>query len=92
MILYENQYSDLFLNEVVAGDSDATKLLEPVGINFAPDGRIFIMEKKGTIKIINSNGEMNPNNWIDIRDEVNSRADRGMIAMAFHPQFESKKL
>ena len=59
----------------------------PTAISFAPDGRIFVSEKNGSIKII-KNGVLLATPLIQLTD-VNSYGDRGLIGMAIDPNFSS---
>jgi len=58
----------------------------PTTFAFAPDGRIFIAEKTGRVKIW-KDGVLYARPLIDLRDEVNSFVDRGLIGMALDPDF-----
>ena len=57
-----------------------------VVFDFAPDGRIFIGEKSGLVKVFYQ-GNLLQQPFIDLRDEVNDRGDRGMLGLAVHPDF-----
>jgi len=63
-----------------------SKLELPTTFAFAPDGRIFIAEKAGRVKVW-KDGVLYAQPLIDIRDEVNSFVDRGLIGMALDPNF-----
>ncbi|MCS6773808.1 MAG: PQQ-dependent sugar dehydrogenase [Thermoflexales bacterium] len=56
----------------------------PTAFTFAPDGRIFIAEKAGRVKVW-KDGVLHARPVIDIRDEVNNFVDRGLIGMALDP-------
>ncbi len=58
----------------------------PTTFTFAPDGRVFIAEKAGRVKVW-KDGVLYARPLIDIRDEVNSFVDRGLIGMALDPNF-----
>jgi glucose/arabinose dehydrogenase len=58
----------------------------PTGLAIAPDGRIFLMEKAGRVKIW-KDGVLYGRPLLDIRDEVNSFVDRGLLGIALDPQF-----
>ena len=60
----------------------------PTGLAIAPDGRIFLLEKAGRVKIW-KDGLLYGRPLLDIRDEVNSFVDRGLLGIALDPQFES---
>jgi glucose/arabinose dehydrogenase len=60
----------------------------PTGFAFVPDGRIFIIEKAGRVKIW-KDGVLYGQPLIDLRDEVNDSIDRGLIGIAVDPKFVS---
>jgi glucose/arabinose dehydrogenase len=57
-----------------------------VGMAFAPDGRIFVWQKNGVIRII-KNGSVLPTPFLDISNKVNTFDDRGFWGLAFDPNF-----
>jgi len=61
----------------------------PTSFSIAPDGRIFVVEKAGVVRVW-QNGQMLPEPFIDMQNEVNSALDRGMLSIAVHPQFPSQ--
>ena len=62
----------------------------PVDIAHAGDGRLFIVEKPGRIRIIDSNGDVLGAAFLDIGARVNSQAsERGLLGLAFHPDYAS---
>ncbi|MEO5815968.1 MAG: PQQ-dependent sugar dehydrogenase [Gemmatimonadaceae bacterium] len=62
-------------------------LVQPVFLT-APDGdsRQFIVERAGRIRIV-ANGMVLPTPFLDIRSRVNNTSERGMLSMAFDPQY-----
>jgi glucose/arabinose dehydrogenase len=72
-----------FVSERVAGG-----LRAPMGFAFAPDGRIFAWEKRGTVRII-KNGALLATSFVDLRPRVNQFLDRGLIGLALDPNFSS---
>lgn len=58
----------------------------PVGFRFAPDGRLFIWEKTGIVKIF-KNGNLLPTPFLDFSTKVNRVNDRGMLGLALDPEF-----
>ncbi len=58
----------------------------PVGFQFVPDGRIFILEKAGRVKVW-KDGLLYTQPMLDIRDEVNDFVDRGLLGIAIDPDF-----
>src|SRR3989338_4837929 len=61
-----------------------TGLNGPSGFGIAPDGRIFILERTGAIKIY-KNGQLLPQEFANL-PSANS-GDRGLIGIAFDPNF-----
>lgn len=61
---------------------------QPVFLTFAPDGRIFVVEKGGVVRIYD-NGELLPTPFIDISSKVNIAFDRGLLGFALDPDFEA---
>lgn len=68
-----------FIEERVAQD------LDPTTMAMAPDGRIFIAEKDGRIRIV-ENGVLLEDPFLEI--EVDNFNERGLGGIAFHPDFE----
>ncbi|WP_190251508.1 PA14 domain-containing protein, partial [Dactylosporangium sucinum] len=56
----------------------------PSGFEIAPDGRIFILERAGKIKIF-KDGHLLPQPFADLPSEASG--DRGLIGIAFDPGF-----
>lgn len=63
-------------------------LSSPLDIVNAGDGtgRLFIVERGGTVKIV-SGGTLLPGNFLDIPDSITSGGERGLLSIAFHPDF-----
>jgi glucose/arabinose dehydrogenase len=59
---------------------------KPVGVTFAPDGRIFIWQRDGVIRIV-KNGALLPTPFLDISSKVNSYNDHGLLGVALDPNF-----
>lgn len=57
----------------------------PSGFEIAPDGRIFILERTGTIKIY-KNGQLLPTPFAELPSIA--AGDRGLIGIAFDPDFD----
>lgn len=74
-----------FVTEVVASGLEV-----PTGMAFAPDGRIFVAEKGGKVKII-KNGAVLPTPFLDFSSKINTAGDRGLLAIALDPSFASNK-
>ena len=58
----------------------------PVAVSFAEDGRMFVAEKSGVIRVFRD-GALLPTPFIDLSADVNSYFDRGLVGMTLHPDF-----
>ncbi len=71
----------------------ATGLQTPTNIAFPPDdsGRIFVVEETGTIHIVNSDGSVEPEPFLDLSNTVSQRpGQQGLMGLAFHPDFATQ--
>lgn len=64
-----------------------TGLDGPTAVQFARDGRVFIAEKRGIIKVFPNLQTNTPTVFVDIRTAVHNFWDRGLLGMALHPNF-----
>jgi glucose/arabinose dehydrogenase/PKD repeat protein len=64
-----------------------TGLSEPTAVRFSSDGRIFVAEKSGVIKIFDSLTDSTPTVFADLRTEVHNYWDRGLLGLALAPNF-----
>jgi aldose sugar dehydrogenase len=78
----ENGQTVQFRIETVASNLEA-----PWAIAFAPDGRIFITERPGRVRVIEQ-GKLRPEPVTTIRD-VASAEESGLMDLTLHPQFAS---
>ena len=62
-------------------------LVQPTVIQFSPDGRIFIAEKRGVIKVFDSLSDTTPDIFADLNVNVYNFWDRGLLGMALDPNF-----
>ena len=73
-----------------AGFSEQTVfsgLTNPTVVRFAPDGRIFVAEKSGLIKVFDSLADQQPDLFADLRTQVHNFWDRGLLGLALDPDF-----
>ena len=59
-------------------------------MRFAPDGRIFVAEKPGGIKVFDGVGDTTPTTFANLRTKVNHNWDRGLLGLALDPDFPAK--
>jgi len=63
-------------------------LSSPVAQAFTPDGRLFILEQEGRLRVV-LNGQLRPTPAITLN--VDSRGERGLLGLAFDPNFASNQ-
>ena len=63
------------------------QLTEPIAVRFATDGRVFVAEKPGVVKVFDSVSDTVATTFVDIRSEVYSFLDHGLLGMALDPGF-----
>jgi glucose/arabinose dehydrogenase len=62
-------------------------LTNPTVVRFAADGRVFVAEKSGLIKVFSSLSDTTPTTFADLSTRVHNFWDRGLLGMALHPDF-----
>ncbi len=84
-----NLLSQTFLDDLVF-EQLATGLLRPVAITHAGDGsdRLFITLQDGQIVIYDGEKVLDPP-FLDITSRVSCCGERGLLSVAFHPDFEN---
>ncbi len=58
----------------------------PIAFDVARDGRIFVAEKSGRVRVV-ENGVLLEEPFIDLSHEVNDDQTRGLMGLALHPNF-----
>jgi glucose/arabinose dehydrogenase len=62
-------------------------LTRPTKLVFSPDGRIFVAQKNGIIKVFDSFSDPTPTVFADLRPQVYDLEDMGLIGLALPPNF-----
>src|SRR5947209_15272104 len=79
--------SRCLLSIVPAGFSQTVitdALTNATAMAFAPDGRLFVSEQGGSLRVI-QNGRLLPTPFVTL--PVDSRGERGLLGVAFDPHF-----
>lgn len=71
-----------FIDQVVFGG-----LTAPTKVAFAPDGRVFVAEKRGLIKVFDGLTDPTPTIFADLRTKVYDYEDLGLVGLALPPGF-----
>lgn len=66
----------------------ASGLARPTAMAFAPDGRLFICEQGGRLRVV-ADGTLLPSPFVTL--PVNASGERGLLGVAFDPAFETNQ-
>jgi glucose/arabinose dehydrogenase len=66
-------------------------LSSPIGITHAGDdsGRLYVNQQGGQIRVIEADGSLRAEPFVDISDRLMAGGERGLLGLAFHPAFET---
>jgi glucose/arabinose dehydrogenase len=64
----------------------------PTDIVSAGDGRLFVIEKSGHIKVVMADGSVLGPDFLDLSALVSGGSEQGLLGLAFHPQYASNGL
>ncbi|MDN3693863.1 PQQ-dependent sugar dehydrogenase [Chryseobacterium tructae] len=85
-------FSSLIVNaQSINLEEFATGLTSPVEITNANDTRLFVVQQNGMIKILQPNGAINSNNFLNISSKITFNGERGLLGLAFHPQYSTNE-
>jgi len=62
----------------------------PTTLRFAPDGRVFVAEKSGVIKVFDGLADTTPTVFADLSTNVHNFWDRGMLGLELDPNFATQ--
>ncbi len=87
-----NPDPDVSKQIAIALKSMASGLRDPVGLTHAGDGsgRLFVIEQPGRIRVL-ENGVLKEAAFLDIRKRVASGGEKGLLGLAFHPNFSKNR-
>src|SRR4051794_33922257 len=75
---------DFGLELVADGFDQPVQVVEPGD----GSGRLFVVEQPGRIRIVDD-GQVVPEPFLDITDRVGCCGERGLLSLAFHPDYAS---
>ena len=64
-----------------------TGLEQPMAVEFSQDGRVFVAEKSGLVKVFDGLADATPTIYADLRTKVHNFGDRGLMSIALAPTF-----
>jgi len=62
-------------------------LNRPTAVELSPDGRVFVAEKRGVVKVFDNVDDTTPTVVADLRTNTYNAYDRGMLGLALAPGF-----
>src|SRR5689334_12421549 len=62
----------------------------PTAVRFSPDGKVFVAEKSGLIKVFDSISDTTPSVFADLRSEVFDFVDLGLLGLVVDPGFPAR--
>ena len=92
IILFINLlFVTLSFAQTIALQSFATGFSSPLEIvHPANDSRLFVVQQRGLIRILNTNGTINSTPFLNLVGTVStSGSERGLLGLAFHPNYAS---
>ena len=66
----------------------ADGITNPTAMDFAPDGRLFVCQQGGQLRVI-KNGALLPNPFLTVTTDANG--ERGLLGVAFDPNFANNR-
>lgn len=90
-LLFSNSHSAYAATGFPSGFTEAqfvSGLNQPTTLTFAPDGRLFILEKTGKVRIV-KNGQLLSTPFLELT--VDDYSEGGMIGFAFDPNFATNR-
>jgi len=67
----------------------ANDLNAPLGLENAGDSRLFVLERAGTIQLLDASGTANATPFLDISSLVSTSGEGGLVGLAFHPDYQT---
>lgn len=64
-------------------------LASPTAMEFAPDGRLFVAEQRGTLRVVKAGGTLAT--FVNISGRVDSAGERGLLGVAIDPNFSKNQ-
>ena len=89
ILLINLLFVTLSFAQTIALQSFATGFSSPVEIEHpANDSRLFVVQQRGLIRILNTNGTINSTPFLNLVGTVSSSgSERGLLGLAFHPNY-----
>ena len=70
----------------IAGGFDSPVFVTGAGTG---DGRLYVVEQGGRIRVVGPDGSIAPDPFLDISGRLSAGGERGLLGLAFHPSYAS---
>ncbi len=64
-----------------------SELEDPIGLTFDDNGRMYVWEKKGVVRVVDTAGNLYPEPLIDLSEEVSNWKDHGLMGFTLDNDF-----
>ncbi len=88
-VLFTLLFGWAFSAQTIVLEPFASGLNAPVAMAHAGDERLFVVQQGGLIRIIGPDGSIATDPFLNISSLVVSGGERGLLGLAFHPQYET---
>lgn len=85
-VIVYSQPAEIELPSGFVAETVVKGLDSPTAFAFAPDGRIYLTQKPGVVRVFHE-GRLVRENFFDLSQEVNQTYNRGLVGIAVHPDF-----
>lgn len=73
--------------QTIALQPFASGFTRPLEIANAGDSRLFVVEQGGLIKILQPDGSINPEPFLNISTQISTGSEQGLLGLTFHPNY-----
>jgi glucose/arabinose dehydrogenase len=81
--------STFAFSQTIAIQSFATGFSGALEITHANDSRLFVVQKGGLIRVLNSDGTVNATPFLNLTSLISTGGERGLLGLAFHPDYST---
>lgn len=89
LLLLSLLFAGAAYSQEIVLDEVATGFNSPIEIVHAGDSRLFVAQQGGLIRIMNTDGSINPTPFMDISSLISTGGERGLLGLVFHPDYDT---
>ncbi|PKP18503.1 MAG: cadherin [Bacteroidetes bacterium HGW-Bacteroidetes-23] len=80
-------FASSVFSQTIGLQTFASGFSSPVAIVNAGDDRLFVVQRGGLIRIVNTNGTINTTPFLSLTSIITAGGERGLLGLAFHPDY-----